>query len=182
MIDEIFTFIPAVLSIYHLRGLTRRSVYHSNHTMRILLCFVVSSMLKLCFKIERPHNGHENSVDGILSGIMHLFTSKYAFPSTHSMFYTQYFMYNMSMVTFLLGTAGIFSRVFYKHHTPLQAFVGFCFALFLEVSLFSHLKITKKTVIEGNWIKFKMKQDKGYSAKLLKTLKICAIDTSSISK
>lgn len=174
IVDAFFTYLPLVLCVYHLRGLTRRSVYHSNQIIRIVLCFIVSNILKLYFRVERPCDDNRGYIRGIIDGTIYVFTSNYAFPSTHSVFYTQYFMYSMSVLTFLIGLFGIFTRIFYNHHTPAQVFFGLCFALLMEISLLNRFKLRKKSVIESNWVKYKMKQNKDYSAKMLKTMNICA--------
>lgn len=172
LIDAIFTFIPFALYVYHLRGLARRSVYHSNQILRIGLCFLISNMLKLYFGVERPICIDRGYVRNFIDRIIYLFTSNYAFPSTHSIFYTQYFMYNMSALNFFLATMGMLSRIRYKHHTIQQVFFGLCLALIMEVALLSRVKLTKKSVVQRNWIRFKVKQNKEYGSKPWKTLSL----------
>lgn len=177
LVDHFFTYLPIVLSIYHFHGFTRRNFYHSNQSLRIVLCFVISNLLKFYFKAERQMNIKTNYgvFRRFLDKIIYCFTSNYAFPSTHSLFYTQYFIYNMSILTFAIALFGIISRIIYNHHTIDQVFFGFALALLLEYVLLYRFRTKKrKNIISPDWIRFKMKQNKFFCREMLKSAKFMA--------
>lgn len=166
LLDVIFTYLPLILSLYNFRGLTKINVYHSNQIIRIVLCFLVSNILKIYFGIERPVIIERGYIRGSIDKLTYMFTSNYAFPSTHSVFYTQYFMYNMSLPSFVMCITGIFTRVFYDHHTFTQMFLGLYFVLLMKLIVFNKFKIKRKCVIESNWIRYKIRQNKEYNGSI----------------
>lgn len=151
LVDTFFSYLPFFLFIYHSIGYRRKNFFHSNQIHRSILILLISNILKFYFSVPRQ----ESTNDFLMRFLKRTcFFSNNAFPSTHALFYTQYFIYKKNYLNFLLFFIGLLSRIFYKHHTVEQVFWGFFISLVLEFTIFRRLTGIKKGAV-FEWMKKK---------------------------
>ncbi|KAF7683819.1 hypothetical protein TCON_0977 [Astathelohania contejeani] len=153
IIDKLFGFLPLGLFIYHLFSLFKENngnnekFKHIIQTSKSLIIMCVSNILKEYFQVERQIKSNlekpEYLHSVILNSYIYLFGSNFSFPSTHSIFFTSYLISNRKTWNIFICILGIFSRVFYEHHTWFQAIMGIILGMAIELIIYFILAFRK---------------------------------------
>lgn len=117
-IDIIFSYFPLISTVYSAITLNFPFV------LRSITVYLTSLTLKAIYKkerlIKRSLKGEclvikRFSIEYIKHMIKNI-ESKYAFPSTHSLFFYVLYKFSPSLFAFVIFLGGTFSRVYYKYH------------------------------------------------------------------
>ncbi|KAG0436649.1 hypothetical protein DMUE_4119 [Dictyocoela muelleri] len=117
-LDILFSYFPLISVIYS--TITFNLIF----VFRSISIYFTSLLLKMIFKKERIFKINKTdekfliknfSID-YLKGCIRNIESKYAFPSTHSLFFFVLYKCSPSFLFLLIFLAGTFSRIYYKYH------------------------------------------------------------------
>lgn len=131
--DRAFSILPFVIIAYHLRNASS-SMAHFTSLINIVLTYIIGSILKAVFRVHRRQKDY--AYRPMLSlGRLSTLKMDYGFPSTHAMFYFQYFLHCPCAITLLFFLCGIALRISQQHHTQKEVVWGCVFAFTIKAVL-----------------------------------------------
>ncbi|EPR79622.1 hypothetical protein SLOPH_709 [Spraguea lophii 42_110] len=117
--DIFFTLLPPFIFIYHLYFML-----FSSEDLILVYKMIISFLFALFIKQYSRSERHSDKY--------YIYRSKYSFPSTHSIFYTLYILNSKNIFIYILCSLGIYSRLFFKHHTNKDVLCGIVFAMVFD--------------------------------------------------
>ncbi len=127
--DKLFSVIPfLILFSYFLDALN--DIQHFYILLRFITLYITSYFLKISFKIKRNRKSYKYVEWPIVSSFKNI-KSNYGFPSSHTFFYTGYFILRKNIYTFLLFTIGCYLRVYCQHHTYKEVLISIFVAIII---------------------------------------------------
>lgn len=128
-LDNLFGTLPFFISLYLLKNLLVSLVYCRNDLQTNYLCLrnmfflsLISSILKYILKKKRRSKtvritSHRKTY--LCCNFRSTF-SKFGFPSNHTVFFVSFYLDHPNIFILLLAVLGMWSRVYFEHHTIIE--------------------------------------------------------------
>ncbi|KAI4292643.1 hypothetical protein PAPHI01_1917 [Pancytospora philotis] len=132
-LDRIFSVLPLPIVVFHALCCMWTPA-HRSIMANIVFTYLLGFGLKLLFCRDRRLKSYEFKPIA-MTHHFHRVKTHYGFPSSHAMFYFQYFLLRPSLLTLAVFIAGASLRILREHHTTGEVLWGCAFVLIAKIAI-----------------------------------------------